>query len=93
MFFLFSMIGALVSCEAADKGPPCTNQDSCVNDPKCFCWCSVACDFRKKTSEDHPMYMENDANEKFCYCKQWDYDHFQDNCVDHKDVKQPKGAQ
>ena len=71
---------------------PCTSKEACLNDPNCLCWCSQVCSWRKKTPADHPVYIENDPYGKFCYCKQWDYDHYEDNCIYGKNVKQPPGA-
>lgn len=100
--FLFVLI-SLSACSTTDNNKkvtdnnkkvinPCGSKQACLNDPNCQCWCSQLCGWRKKTSEDRPIYVENDPNGKFCYCKQWDYDHYKDNCVDGKNVKQPKGA-
>lgn len=71
---------------------PSVSREACLNDPDCLCWCSQICNWRKKTAQDHPVYIENDPHGKFCYCKQWDFDYYEDNCILHKDVKQPKGA-
>lgn len=49
----------------------------------------IVFNWRKKTAEDHPVYIENDPHGKHCYCKQWDYDHFADNCIEGKKVKEP----
>ncbi|HSX26214.1 MAG TPA: hypothetical protein VLE89_04315 [Chlamydiales bacterium] len=65
---------------------------SCLDDPNCLCWCSQLCDYRKKKASDHPTYITDDPNEKFCYCKQWDYDHYEDNCIFNKHLKEPKDA-
>lgn len=72
---------------------PCKSKEACLNDPNCYCWCSQECNWRKKTPSDKPVYIENDPYGKFCYCKQWDYDHYEDNCINNKNVKQPPGAQ
>jgi hypothetical protein len=71
--------------------PRCT-KETCLNDPKCLCWCSQICNWRKKEPDDHPVYIENDPHGKFCYCKQWDYDHYMDNCIEGKHIKEPEGA-
>jgi len=70
----------------------CSTQSSCENDPKCECWCSQKCGFRKKEKTDHPVYVENDRNGKHCYCKQWDIDKFEENCKEGKKIKEPAGA-
>ena len=75
-----------------NKPSPCASKEACLNDPNCLCWCSQICNWRKKTADDHPFYVENDPYGKFCYCKQWDYDHYKDNCIDGKNIKEPKGA-
>lgn len=68
------------------------SKEACLSDPNCYCWCSQICNWRKKTAEDHPVYIENDPFGKFCYCKQWDYEHYADNCIYGRNVKQPPGA-
>jgi hypothetical protein len=67
----------LAGCEMTSK-PQCKTREACLNDPDCMCWCSVECSYRKKNASDRPIYVENDPNGKYCYCKQWDYDHYQD---------------
>ena len=94
IFFLVMILS--LNAFANDDGkisPPCATKEACLNDPNCLCWCSQICNWRKKTPDDHPVYIENDPYGKFCYCKQWDFDHYKDNCLDKKDVMQPKGAQ
>jgi len=39
------------------------------------------------------MYVEKDANGKFCYCKQWDLDNYKNNCEMNMKIPQPQGAQ
>lgn len=87
----FFLLVALSACGGKPK-ETCMTKEACLNDPDCLCWCSVKCGYRKKTAADHPVYIENDPNGKYCYCKQWDYDHYQDNCVLHKNIKEPKDA-
>ena len=85
------LVLALNLC-AAEQAPPCRSKEACLNDLNCLCWCSQICNWRKKTSEDHPVYIENDPHGKFCYCKQWDYDHYVDNCIEGKNIQEPKDA-
>lgn len=92
---LFCMLLALCACGKVENKVvivPCPSKEACLTDPNCHCWCSQLCGFRKKTAEDNPIYVENDPYEKYCYCKQWDFDHYEDNCINHKNVQQPKGA-
>ncbi len=93
--FLLLVIAMLSACSGGgvEKRPHCTGKEQCLNDPNCLCWCSQVCNWRKKTAADHPVYIENDPYGKHCYCKQWDYDYYEDNCIHHKDIKQPKGTQ
>lgn len=94
IFVLLLLAGFTVF--AADSGkyqPNCATKEACLNDPNCLCWCSQICNWRQKTENDHPVYIENDPYGKFCYCKQWDYDHYEDNCINGKNIKQPEGAQ
>lgn len=80
-FFLFPLLSVLVFGCAANNGKPKCTEDTCVSDPDCLCWCSVECDFRKKNDTDSPIYVENDKNGKFCYCKQRDLDNYEENCT------------
>jgi hypothetical protein len=85
---LLLMVVLLYGC----SGQPCQTKASCQNDPKCECWCSQKCGFRKKDATDNPIYIKNDPDGKFCYCKKWDYKNYKNNCKLHKNVKEPKGA-
>lgn len=90
---LLPVLAALViGCAPGGKKDQCATKDSCKKDSDCLCWCSQSCGFRQKTASDNPVYVENDENGKYCYCKQWDLDNYEDNCVLNKDVKQPKGS-
>jgi hypothetical protein len=71
---------------------PCASKEACLNDPDCLCWCSQICNWRRKTASDHPVYIENDPYGKFCYCKQWDFDHYEDNCIYGKKIQEPPDA-
>ena len=77
---------------SAFAGDPAKTREAC-KDPDSQCWCSVKCGYRDKTDKDHPIYIENDRNGKFCYCKQWDLDHFEDNCIEGENLQEPPGAQ
>lgn len=93
ILFLFTILSLNAFANDAEKKmPPCATKEACLNDPNCHCWCSQSCSWRKKTAEDHPVYIEDDPYGKYCYCKQWDFDHYKDNCIERKNVKQPKGA-
>ena len=71
----------LAACTGNNSKPACTNENSCINDKNCQCWCSVKCGFRDKKSDDRPVYVENDSNGKHCYCKQWDLDNYDMKCA------------
>ncbi len=87
------LIGVLSGCGGASQdAKKCGTKETCETDPNCECWCSVKCGFRKKNSSDNPIYIENDPNGKYCYCKQWDYDHYEDNCILKENIKEPEGA-
>lgn len=92
MFSLLAIITVLSGCSGDRTGSACIERDPCLKDKDCLCWCSQLCNFRKKTSQDRPQYVENDSNGKFCYCKQWDIDNYNNNCILKKNVKQPAGA-
>ena len=88
---LFLILAALfTACGSAES--PCKSPKACVEDSNCECWCSVKCGFRKKNDSDHPVYIENDPNGKNCYCKQWDVDHYKENCIEGKKMKEPEGT-
>jgi len=86
------MLALLFGCSDMGKSP-CKTKEACMNDAKCRCWCSVKCGYRQKTEADNPMYVEKDANGKFCYCKQWDLDNYKNNCEMNMKIPQPQGAQ
>jgi hypothetical protein len=44
------------------------------------CYCSGICAVRDVTSEDNPVYVENDPNGNYYYCKQWDIDAYEERC-------------
>lgn len=88
--FLLALVLLVGFSAYADN--PCTSKEACVSDPNCQCWCSVKCGWRDKKEGDHPIYVKNDPNGKHCYCKQWDFDHYEDNCVQGKHIPQPQGA-
>ena len=88
------LVALLFSCSGnndnhMNKGGHCKDESTCANDPNCMCWCSVKCGFRKKTPQDMPVFVDDDSNGKHCYCKQWDLDHYEDNCIEHKNLKEP----
>ena len=89
---MFLFVALLFSTAGIANPKPCSSEESCLKDPNCECWCSQKCGFRKKEKGDHPVYIKNDPNGKYCYCKQWDVDHYEENCVQGKDVKQPPNA-
>src|SRR6201984_2963687 len=88
---LILALGLLAACSSDPKAQ--CGKDNCATDPNCQCWCSVKCGYRDKTKDDHPVWIENDPNGKGCYCKQWDHDHYEDNCVKGMKLKEPAGAQ
>ncbi len=88
---LLALVVILSSC-SGEKKQPCCSEETCVKDSDCLCWCSQICNWRKKTSSDNPTYIADDPNGKHCYCKQWDYDHYEDNCILHKGVEEPEGS-
>jgi len=86
LFLLF--FASLTGC-GSKKIVPCGSREACLKDPNCYCWCSQICNWRKKTDTDSPVYIANDRYKKYCYCTQWDYDHYRDNCIEGKNVKEP----
>ena len=51
------------------------DENRCINDRSCQCYCSRKCGPRDKKSDDDPIYVSHDKYGHYCYCKQWDYDH------------------
>lgn len=92
IYLTMVMFALLCGCGNQGKSP-CKTKEACLNNANCRCWCSVKCGYRQKTASDSPVYVEKDANGKFCYCKQWDLDRYQDNCEMNKKIPQPNGAQ
>lgn len=87
MFFkkyLSLMVFTMLSIGLVNTAPTCRTEKSCVNNPKCQCYCSVKCGFRDKVEEDSPVWVENDPNGKYCYCKEWDLNHYEDCTKDHR---------
>ena len=91
--FLATVFTACGNSEAQDAPSDAAAQGPCMNDPNAKCWCSQKCGYRDKTDKDHPIYIENDRNGKFCYCKQWDLDYFEENCMEGQNIQQPPGAE
>ncbi|MGB8467759.1 MAG: hypothetical protein WCE21_02045 [Candidatus Babeliales bacterium] len=61
--------------------PPCANEATCKDlGASCQCYCARVCGFRNKKlsgpDKDNPIYVPNDPNGKYCYCKQWDLDNY-----------------
>jgi hypothetical protein len=54
----------------------CRTEQECINNPQCACYCSRMCGFRNKEANDQPIYIANDPEGKFCYCKPWDYKNY-----------------
>lgn len=92
--FLFLAAVGMSSCgNVKIENLPCQKtKENCLNDPNCQCWCSQKCGYRAKKAEDHLVFVENDPNGKSCYCKQWDADHYEDNCIHGAQIKEAKGA-
>ena len=83
--FFYLLLAWLVSCGVVggvmrhkrnQKASACNTHKACINDETCQCYCSYVCGFRDKTPDDRPVYVENDPNGKYCYCKQWDLDNY-----------------
>ncbi|HSX13532.1 MAG TPA: hypothetical protein VLE96_03835 [Chlamydiales bacterium] len=90
MIALLFFVSILASCSKGHNR--CGTRQACSEDSRCKCWCSQSCSFRPKHADDHPTYVDNDPNGKFCYCKEWDMHHYKDNCIHKMQVKEPKGA-
>ncbi len=90
---LFLLVAiACSACGNNSSGTSCKTEKNCLEKENCNCYCSQKCGYRKKMENDHPVYVEKDANKKFCYCKQWDLDNYQSNCIEHKNIQQPLGS-
>ena len=74
-FICAAMLISFTSMNSIEKEKPrCLDKKSCLNDKKCQCYCSVKCGPRDKTSEDSPIWIENDPYGHHCYCRQRDVD-------------------
>jgi len=76
---------ALAGC--SDPKENCKDKDSCMNNKDCRCYCSKKGDFRDKKADDAPVFVENDTNGVFCYCKQWDLDNYPKAKMDNMNMK------
>jgi hypothetical protein len=90
--YLLALVALLGACSSQKDPPQCTDSRSCVNNPKCQCWCSVKCGYRDKHAGDNPIWIDEDPRGIHCYCKRWDYEHFDTNCVSPNPMKEPDGA-
>jgi hypothetical protein len=90
---LVLLVTLLCGCAGGGEKSRCQTAETCLNDPHCQCWCSQKCGFRKKEASDNPVYINDDSNGKFCYCKQWDIDNYENNCKLNKRVKEPKDTE
>ncbi len=73
----------------SSRPPVCCAGDEkkCKNlqDP-CKCYCAYKPGPRDKVADDCPIYIENDPDGIYCYCKQRDIDkHEQDKLNTHKE--------
>jgi len=59
-----------------NKRKPCHTKKDCYKKSTCKCYCAEKGDFRKKTDNDEPVYVTDDPNGIYCYCKQWDLDNY-----------------
>lgn len=89
-------------CE--EEKPKCTSETDCKNlKNECQCYCSFKCGFRDKIVEDdpitgvkkdEPIYIPDDPNGKFCYCKQRDVDFYNKNhCPQIEKIKEERQKQ
>jgi hypothetical protein len=92
IFFSLICIPLIAFGDQKTENSPICNKETCVNDPNCLCWCSQICNWRKKTAEDRPVYIKNDPHKKYCYCKQWDFDNYENNCIHGKNIPEPPDA-
>ncbi|KIX85000.1 hypothetical protein J120_04690 [candidate division TM6 bacterium JCVI TM6SC1] len=72
------LLSSNISYTAGDE--QCSNEQTCTVSKSCKCYCSRICEFREKKPEDKCVYVENDPNGKYCYCKEWDRDNYKDRC-------------
>ncbi len=54
--------------------PKCATEKDCRKNKNCQCYCAEKGGFRKKVPNDKPVYVKDDPNGVYCYCKQWDLD-------------------
>jgi hypothetical protein len=76
---------SFVSCAlyGKDADTMCSNKQDCKNpDNSCQCFCSGICAPRDKEEKDSPIYVENDPEGHYCYCKPWDMETYYERCAD-----------
>jgi hypothetical protein len=65
---------SFITARHKPNAPFCKTKQSCLNNPKCECYCGVECGPRQKKADDAPIWIENDPYGHNCYCKQRDLD-------------------
>lgn len=90
------MLAALMPCTvvlAKVDRSICEDEEDCVNLETCKCYCSKKCGPRKKEKDDRPVYVKNDPNGKYCYCKEWDRKNYLKRHCDRKEKKQEEESE
>lgn len=81
-YLLFLLISIVSFSILTAEDAICPTQQNCknLNNP-CKCYCSHKCGPRDKKADDRPIWIENDPEGNFCYCKQWDLDNYKKRCA------------
>lgn len=68
-------LGIALQADARKAGHACgKNEEECLNNPDCLCWCAFKPGLRRKTAADSPVFVKNDPLGHYCYCQQRDLD-------------------
>lgn len=78
---LFTIFAHALIAEAPQK-VLCSTPNSCSDiNNSCKCYCSHICEPRdKKPEQDNPVYVPNDPEGYYCYCKPWDLENYGKRC-------------
>jgi len=73
---------AIIAREPVPQSAVCPTQNSCADiNNSCKCYCSHICEPRdKKPEQDNPVYVPNDPEGHYCYCKPWDLENYGKKC-------------
>lgn len=87
LLFIFLVAFTVAIYPASDyspntQTPRCSTPNACSDlNNGCTCFCSHICEQRdKKPDEDNPIFVADDPEGHYCYCKPWDLENYEANC-------------